>query len=159
VPDQELLDVYLSDHFAGSTAGAELARRMASTQPDGAVLGPIASEIEEDRETLREIMEATDVSPPAIKAALGWLGEKAGRLKLNERVFGRSPLSDVIELEGLIAGVSGKLQLWRALLLVAEREDRLSAFDFAVLSERAESQRVRLEQLHAKAVGRALGGP
>jgi len=159
VPDQELLDVYLSDHFAGATAGGELARRMASTQPDSAVLRPIASEIEEDRAILRQIMKATDVSPPAIKSALGWLGEKAGRLKLNERVFGRSPLSAVLELEGLIAGVSGKLQLWRALLLVAEGDHRLSAFDFATLSQRAESQRTRLEQVHAKAVSRALGKP
>ncbi len=159
MPDQELLDVYLSDHFAGSTGGLELARRMASTQPDSEVLAPIATEIEEDRETLRQIMDATGVSPPAIKSALGWLAEKAGRLKLNERVFGRSPLSDVIELEGLIAGVSGKLQLWRALLPVAERDDRLAAFDFTALSERAESQRARLEQVHAKAVGRALRQP
>ena len=156
MPEQDLLDVYLSDHFAGSTGGLQLAERMADSQADAAELRKIAGEINADRETLREVMEATGVSPPVIKSALGWVGEKAARLKLNERVFGRSPLSDVLELEGLIIGVTGKLQLWRALALVAGHDSRLAGFDFAALAARAENQRARLEQLHGKAVERAL---
>jgi hypothetical protein len=158
MPDQDLLDVYLSDHFAGATAGLQLAERMADSQPEAAALRQIAEEIEADREKLHEVMGATGVKPPLLKSALGWLGEKAGRLKLNERVFGHSPLSDVLELEGLIAGVSGKLQLWRALTAVAEGDSRLARFDFAALAARAEDQRTRLEELHRKAVGRALQG-
>lgn len=156
MPDQDLLDVYLSDHFAGSTAGLALAERMADTQPAAAALRKVGGEIDSDRETLREVMEATGVKPPLIKSALGWLGEKVGRLKINERVFSRSPLSDVLELEGMIAGVSGKLQLWRALIVAAERDSRLARFDFAALAARAEEQRARLEELHRDAVGRAL---
>lgn len=154
--DQELLDVYLSDHFAGATVGLELARRMADTQPDAAALRKLADEIAAERETLGEIMKAAGVKPPLVKSALGWLGEKAGRLKLNERVFGRSPLSDVLELEGLITGVSGKLQLWRGLTLVVDGDSRLRSFDFAALAAQAEDQRTQLEGLHRKAVERAL---
>jgi hypothetical protein len=156
MPDQGLLDVYLSDHLAGATAGLELARRMADTQGESE-LARIADEIEADRETLREVMAAVAVRPPLLKVAAGWIGEKAGRLKLNDRLFGRSPLSSVIELESLIAGVSGKLELWRALATIAPGDGRLATFDFDPLASRAEDQRRRLEDLHAKAVRDALG--
>jgi hypothetical protein len=156
MPPQDLLDVYLSDHFAGATAGLDLAKRMADTQDDPE-LAAIAREIEGDRETLRELMSVTGVRPPFIKTALGWLGEKAGRLKLNERLTSRSPLSSVIELEGLITGVSGKLELWRTLGAIAPSDQRLASFDFDRLASRAEDQRRRLEELHGKAVRDALG--
>jgi hypothetical protein len=156
MPDQGLLDVYLSDHLAGAAAGLELARRMADSQGDPDLVR-IADEIEADRATLRDVMSAVGVSPPRLKVALGWVGEKAGRLKLNDRFFGRSPLSSVIELESLIAGVSGKLQLWRALATIAPGDGRLARFEFEQLASRAEDQRRRLEDLHRKAVRDALG--
>ena len=62
---------------------------------------------------------------------------------------GIAPLSDVLELEGLIIGVSGKLQLWRGLALIAPRDGRLEQFDFERLAQRAADQRRRLEELHA----------
>nr|MDP9276812.1 hypothetical protein [Actinomycetota bacterium] len=117
---QRLLDIYLGDHLAGATAGVELARRMADQHPLGTAVRAIASEIEADRRTLNEVMASVGADPPLLKVALGWIAEKGGRLKLNNRLFGRSPLSGVLELEGLIAGVSGKLQLWRALGDVAQ---------------------------------------
>lgn len=156
MPDQGLLDVYLSDHLAGATAGVELARRMADAQGESELVR-IAKEIEADRDALRKVMSDVGVSPPALKIALGWLGEKAGRLKLNDRLFGRSPLSSVIELESLIAGVSGKLQLWRALATIGPSDGRLANFDFDRLASRAEDQRRRLEQIHSAAVRDALG--
>jgi hypothetical protein len=152
VRDQALLDIYLSDHFAGATAGVELARRMAGAGNGSDELARIADEIEADRGNLRDVMSATGVEQPRLKIAIGWLSEKLGRLKLNDRVFGRSPLSEVIELESLIAGVSGKLQLWRALAVVASRDSRLKRFDFEAMAGRAEDQRLRLERLHDEAV-------
>jgi hypothetical protein len=155
MPDQDLLSTYLRDHFAGAMGGLELAKRAAQQLPEDA-MDEIAAEIEADRETLRELMSRLDVEPSTLKAGMGWLGERVGRLKLNQRVFGRSPLSDVLELEGLIAGVSGKLQLWRGLALIAPVDQRLERFDFQDLAQRAEDQRRRLEELHARASRRAL---
>jgi hypothetical protein len=157
MPDQGLLDVYLSDHLAGATAGVELARRLARAPGETQELVRIANEIEADRETLRSVMSAVGVSPPALKIAVGWLAEKAGRMKLNDRLFGRSPLSTVIELESLIAGVSGKLQLWRALAAIASHDRRLASFDFDQPASRAEDQRRRIERIHSEAVAKALG--
>jgi hypothetical protein len=155
--DQDLLSTYLRDHFAGSTGGLELARRTAQQLPERD-MDEIAAEIAADRETLRELMSRLDVDPSTLKAGMGWLGERIGRLKLNQRMFGRSPLSDVLELEGLIIGVSGKLQLWRGLARIAPTDGRLKQFDFERLAQRAEDQRRRLEELHAQAIGRALEG-
>ena len=129
--DRDLLDVYLSDHFAGATAGLDHAKRMSKDSPD---VSEIAAEIQSDRQTLRDLMAALYLKPSLLKTAIGWFGEKAGRMKLNDRVFGRSPLSRLLELELLIAGVSGKLQLWRALAAVASADSRLEQFDFRRLA-------------------------
>jgi hypothetical protein len=88
-----------------------------------------------------------------LKPALGRLGERLGRLKLNGRLHGYSPLSRVVELEGLAMGIAGKLQLWRAL----ERSlDSVPGFDFEQLAERAAGQRERIEQLRLLAAQRAF---
>jgi hypothetical protein len=159
--ERDLLAIYLSDHLAGATTGIELARRARGANEGsryGAGLARIADEIEQDREDLREVMTAVDVSPVTAKQVLAWGGEKFGRLKLNGQIRGYSPLSRLVELEGLIIGVTGKLQLWRALSVAAAGDPRLARFDFDALVERAEDQRSRLADLHAEAAAEAFGG-
>ncbi|WP_327686169.1 hypothetical protein [Streptomyces sp. NBC_00467] len=51
-------------------------------------------------------MADLDVSTDHPKAALGRLAEQAGRLKPNGHLFSRSPLSDILELEALLVGVT-----------------------------------------------------
>jgi hypothetical protein len=150
------MQTYLRDHFAGATAGLELANRMARSAPRGP-LPAIAAEIESDRQTLREVLVALDLRPSALKTALGWLAEKAGRVPLSARITAPRQTRALLELETLTAGVTGKLQLWRALADVASTESRLRQFDFAELARRAEGQRSRLEELHAHLVREALG--
>ena len=149
------LPIYLNDHYAGSTAGVELAKRAANNSRDNAEFGPalaaLASEIDEDRDALKRIMDRLDVSEDRIKATLFSLGEKVGRLKPNGHLLQRSPLSRVVELEGLITGVSGKLSLWRTLLELAERDERLDAGELEVLAGRAEDQLLRLHALRGAA--------
>jgi hypothetical protein len=153
--DTHPLHVYVRDHFAGATAGLELAKRMARHTGKG-TLPAIADEIESDRETLREVLVALDLRPAAVKTTLGWLAEKASRVPLRDRMTGHPESSAVLELETLIAGVSGKLQLWRALADVASSDPRLRQFDFVELERRAEGQRSRLEELHSRAAREAL---
>ena len=74
-------------------------------------------------------MDRLDVSEDRIKATLFWVGEKVGRLKPNGELLQFSPLSRVVELEGLLTGVSGKLSLWRTLLELAPQDDRLDEGD------------------------------
>ena len=156
---RDYLKLYLEDHYAGATAGLELARRAAGANEGteyGELLARIALEIEEDRDSLHAIMSELGVGPDRLKVAGAWAGEKAGRLKLNGHLTGFSPQSRVIELEGLVLGVSGKLCLWRALAEVADLEPRLRTDELERLAERSERQRDELEQLRLQAVRDAV---
>lgn len=154
-----LLAIYLNDHLAGATAGLELARRAASSNEGsdyGHFLDRLAGEIHEDRESLFELMRTVDVGVDRIKVLGGWAAEKAGRLKLNGRLRGYSPLSRLLELEGLTLGVRGKLCLWRALIELQPSDPRLSASQLTRLSERAEAQLDGLEVQRLKAATQAF---
>lgn len=157
-----MLGIYLNDHLAGATAGAELARRLASATRDrtgGSVLAGLATEVAEDRAALIDIMGTLGVPVRRYKIALGWVAEKAGRLKPNGRVVGRSPLSDLIELEMMLLGVHGKAAGWRALRTRADSDQRLDAARLDTLIERATRQLETLEALRAHAATEAISGP
>lgn len=152
-----MLKTYLQDHHAGATAGFELARRTAGSN-EGNEYGPglkrIADEIGEDREILERVMERLEVKPSKIKDSGAWAFEKLGRLKPNDSVLSYSPLSRVIEIEGLVVGVTGKQALWEAIqTAVGETLDGIS---FPELSARAADQRSRLEALRRKAAAEAF---
>jgi hypothetical protein len=135
------LSVYLQDHLAGATGGLELARRARSSNPDGELgdfLGQLAHEIAEDREALISIMDHLGAEPDRLKIAAAWTGEKLGRLKPNGQLTGYSPLSRLVELEGLHVGVSGKLSLWEN--LQAAMGEHLVNYDLEGLIDRAHSQ-------------------
>jgi len=154
---KRLLSIYLNDHLAGSAAGVELARRTRASNRDEPEFGPalteICAEIEADRETLKDLMDRLGIHQDPLKPVAARIGEKLGRLKPNGQVRGYSPLSRVVELEGLALGITGKMQLWRAL----ERSiDSVEGFDFERLAEQAASQRERVEKLRLRAAGRAF---
>jgi hypothetical protein len=157
VIERRLLAIYLNDHLAGATGGVELARRARSSNRDtelGEALERICAEIEADRATLELVMERLGVKRDRPKVAGAWAAEKLGRLKLNGRLTGYSPLSRVVELEMLHIGITGKIQLWRA--LEQSLSVKLEQFDLAGLIERAESQRAEVERLRLQATREAF---
>lgn len=160
---QKHLSVYLQDHFAGATAGADLARRAAGSNRDGegygAPLQELACEIDEDRDALRSLMDQLHVRADRVKQLAAWTGEKAGRLKLNGHLFTYSPLSRLEELELLALGVTGKRALWRTLHLLARQEPRLSSPELERLISRADEQLEKIEACRRNAVGDALLSP
>jgi hypothetical protein len=153
-----LLAIYLNDHLAGATLGVELARRLRSSNRGDAEMGEplaqICAEIEADQDTLVRLMEWLGIERKTVKPALARLGERLGRLKPNGQLRGYSPLSRVLELEVLSAGIGGKMQLWNA--LEQSFGETLDGFDFAELAERADRQGRRVEDLHLTAAQRAL---
>jgi hypothetical protein len=103
-------------------------------------------------------MERLEIGRDRIKPVAAWLAEKAGRLKPNGQLRGYSPLSRLIELEGLYVGISGKARLWKG--LESTVGGQLPDVDFAALGERADRQRAEVEQLQEEAAKLALGrGP
>jgi len=157
--NEKYLRIYLQDHLAGSTAGLELARRTRGAN-EGTEYGPplakIADEIEADRRMLQGIMEDLGFGGDRLKIAGAWALEKAGRLKLNGELTSYSPLSRLVELEGLLTGITGKKGLWVSLLEVAPSEPRLDADVLGRLRDRAEEQRTTVEELREKAAREAF---
>ncbi len=154
-----LLATYLNDHLAGATVGVELSKRAAGSNRGsgyGAFLDELAREIDEDRQSLLAIMRSLGVRVDRLKLLGAWGAEKLGRLKPNGRLLEYSPLSRVVELEGLALGINGKLALWRSLELLSPDRPELANFDLSALATRAESQLERLEPHRLRAVGEAL---
>jgi hypothetical protein len=151
------LAIYLSDHHAAAVAAVELARRAARSNRGtryGEVLGTLAAEIEEDRQSLRLIMQRLGLRSDPAKAVVAWSAEKLGRFKLNGQLTGYSPLSRLEELEILSLGVEGKLAMWRALERGADHG--LPDAELETLIKRARSQRRRLERCRLDAAREAL---
>jgi hypothetical protein len=149
----DYLAIYLNDHLAAATVGRELSKRAARSNQGsdlGSLLERLHHEIVEDRDTLERVMEAAGAPRDRVKSAGAIAAERLGRLKLNGQLRGYSPLSRVVELEGLALGVTGKLALWRGLETLDD--PRLAGFDFSALAARAERQRSELEDERVKAI-------
>ena len=101
-------------------------------------------------------MERLGGGQDRLKVAGGWAAEKTGRLKLNGRITGYSPLSRLVEVEGLLIGVYGKQAGWLSLLEIAAGEPRLDEEQLLRLVSRAEAQLTELHRHHAEAAAEAL---
>jgi hypothetical protein len=157
--DHKLLGIYLNDHLAGASGGRELAARAASSNTGteyGDFLTRLLEEIEEDREELAELMKRLDIGEDRLKQAGAWAAEKAGRLKLNGSLTSYSPLSRLIEIEGLALGVSGKQSMWKVLQELSDAEPALSETDLQRMIDRAQGQLDGLEQHRNRAAREAL---
>ncbi|HZG48442.1 MAG TPA: hypothetical protein VEY90_02885 [Thermoleophilaceae bacterium] len=158
---RKLLRIYLQDHMAAANAGVELARRLRGSNegtPYGDALAKLADDIDADRRALEAIARDLGVGRDRAKHLFMWAGEKAGRLKLNGQLTGYSPLSRLIELEGLGAGVSAKLSLWGSLLELSAHEPRLDRAHLERLVQRGEQQRDTLGELRTRAAREAFVG-
>jgi hypothetical protein len=158
---QKLLRIYLQDHLAGATFGLELVRRAGGANEGteyGEPLAKLADDIEADRRSLESIMDDLGFGADRAKNVGFWVAEKAGRLKLNGQLSGYSPLSRMIELEGLITGVNAKRSLWQSLIDVSDDVPELDAERLQRLRERAEQQLETLHGLRARAARDAFAG-
>ncbi|MFC9635375.1 hypothetical protein ACFTY8_40560 [Streptomyces mirabilis] len=156
---QRMLSIYLNDHLAGATTGAELARRMVQEHGDSACgddLKHLAAEISQDRKALLRLLADLDVPVKRYKVYGAWLGEKVGRVKPNGRVLRRSALTVLVELEAMRLGVQGKALLWRVLLDAAVHDSRLDHDWLEQLLQRARQQIMTLDSLHDRAASALL---
>ena len=149
---RSFLAIYLRDHHAAAMAGTRLARRIARAHTTTSDLSGVASEIHKDLVALESIMRSLGVERDGMKDALARIGERLGRLKPNGRLRERSPLSDVLELETLLVGITGKRALWLSL----RASSAASREDLDHLVERAESQTRTVEEARLQAVQRAF---
>ena len=161
-PSAEYLRTYLTDHWAAAGGGVALVRRIAEQNRNtqwATELDDLALQISADEQTLQAIRASlgfeVDTLNAKVRRGAVVIGERLSRLKLNGRLVGYSPLSRVLEAEGLISGITAKQRLWLALRDTVAIE--IPEFDFGELAERAESQLITMRAFHLWAVTRAFG--
>jgi hypothetical protein len=143
------LEAYLGDHLVLLSAGAALARRMAGRA--GPELAALLREVREalgaDRRAVLLVMDERGMRRPRLKPALGEVAERAGRLKPNGTLIRRSPVTPLVELEGLAMVLEGVRARWASLdagNAVAGADPGGRAERAAGLAARAEAIRLRL---------------
>jgi hypothetical protein len=154
-----LLRIYLEDHLAGAVAGTRRIRRLADAErnnPDGPTLKRLADEIEDDLTALREVIEHLGVVPRAYKRWLARIVEFVGLLKLNGRLFTRSPLTTLVEVEVMLVAARGKLAGWET-LRAALGTPVLGSVNLDDLIEQGRSHLDTLAAVHERAAVTALG--
>ena len=147
------LEIYLQNHEAAAQAGSDFFRRTAANQRSrqyGDQLRALASEVKEDHRRLRAIMTNVGVRPNVPFGLALRLGERIGRVKPNGRLVRRAPLSDLIEIEGLLDAVAAKRVGWQALARL-ESTSGIDPGEIDELITRADDQLSQLTALHARA--------
>jgi hypothetical protein len=155
----DALAVYVRNHLAAARGGVDLSRRVAGNaegKPTAAELGALADEIAVDLQTLLEIATVLDVDENKPFGLAARVGERIGRLKPNGAAIRRSPLTDVIEIEGLLDAVGAKLAAWDALLSGTDPRIGPVRSRLEDLRVRALDQQARLETLHRDAAVRVF---
>jgi hypothetical protein len=153
------LDVYLNDHLAGAMLGSDLAEQIRS-QNEGTSLGQLmeslAPQIDQDRQTLIELMQQLNSSKNPVKQATAWIAEKASRVKFSGMTSGEPELGRFMALETLTLGVRGKACMWNALRRVADQHPAIASLNLDELVNRARAQEDALERERLAAGTRAL---
>ena len=155
---RDLLDLYLSDHLTGSTAGTNRLERMAADYVDTpcfAELSRLAEEVRAEQTFLQNLIDALGIRRRRHRQAAAWLGERVARLKTDGRVLKRSPMTLLLETELMRSAVHGKIGGWQTLRANAE-ELGLDPETFAELITASERQIATLDQIHGYARIRAI---
>ena len=151
------LGTYLNDHLAGSEAGLQLIARLAEDYSDTEFaegLRALHTEIEDDQQHLKRLLERVSSGGSTIKQAAGWVAEKLTRLKLG--LTTAEPLALFEALEALSLGILGKRALWRGLAVIAADTFDVGDLNLAELERRALDQWERVEALRLHAAERAF---
>ena len=157
----ESLAIYLNDHLAGSAAGRDLAEKIRSKNsgtPLGSFMDDLVHQIEEDRDTLADLIRKLQVEQSPLKQVGGSVLEKLSRIVFDVRARESQELSRLVELEMLSLGIEGKRALWRALQAIENKGHRLPAIDIDRLIDRAQKQREGVEHHRLEAAVSALTG-
>jgi hypothetical protein len=155
------IDLYLNDHMGGAMLGSELAEQIADRNegtPLGDLMAPVAAEVEEDRQTLDDLMKRLDVGRNPVKQAGGWLAEKWSRVKFSGAGSGDSDHGNFMALETLALGILGKRSLWVALQSIEEQHDAIRDLDLEDLIARADGQHGIVERARIQAAVGVLSG-
>lgn len=156
----DLLAVYVRNHLAAARGGLDLFRRVARST-EGTDAGPevaaLVAEVDVDLRTLLAIAQVLGIGENKPFGFAARAGETLGRLKPNGSLVRRSPLTDLIEIEGLLDAVAAKLAGWIGLLCAPDARIGRVRDRIEDLHRRALDQRSRIDALHDDAATRVFG--
>jgi hypothetical protein len=156
---REGLITYLNDHLAGSVAALELLdyliRLQRGTEGER-TLAAVRTEVEEDQQTLQNLLGEVGGKESRVRKAAAWLSEKLVQAKLRLDDPGTGELRMLEALEALALGIQGKAALWRALAVASAPIPQIRGLDFAALEARAEDQFRRVDGLRLQTAPVAL---
>ena len=155
---RELLQLYLSDHLTGATAGVERMNRMAQDYVDTpmfATLSALAVEIRTEQVFLKNLIQQLGLKQMHYRQAMADVAEKVGRLKGNGRAVSRSPMTMLLETELMRSAVIGKKGGWQTLIEHAGKM-KMDPAPFTELRDKVPGQLAALDEVHAYARSRAL---
>jgi len=109
--------------------------------------------IQEDQEVLGRLRDRRGRPRSTLKRRFAVAATRIGGLKLNGRLVSYSPLSRVVELEMLMAGVQAKQLMWRTL---RQADWVPSDVSLGELERRATDQLEQLDRLHEQATQMAF---
>ena len=112
--------------------------------PGSEFVDPLLADLNQDRDSLLQLIERVSSAKPILKQASARIVEKLHRFKLS---IEDEKLGEFQALEFLALGILGKQALWRALREAADPLDaRMRGTDFERLIERAEAQHAIVEE-------------
>ena len=144
----ENLRIYLNDHLAGSVGALELLDRLIENnkeKPIGKFFANLREEVEADQEKLQGLIRRLGLKESPIRKAGAWIMEKLSRAKIRSGDLDNDEMGLFLALEGLVLGISGKGELWKALAAASQDVLPLRGPDYVLLEERAMQQRDRVE--------------
>jgi hypothetical protein len=110
--------IFLNDHRAVIAGELSLASRCRSANPGTDLSHDLTlhiGELNRDLDRIEEMITDLDGSVDHLRSLAAMVGERIGRLKTNGQYFGYSPLSRVVELDGLVAAASARMSMWTIL--------------------------------------------
>lgn len=146
-------------HIAGLAAGIDLFGRSAAGMLDPAVgdlVRDLRAELFEERRQLRRMANGLGVGESSLLTGAARVGERIGRLKPNESLLRRTPLTDLVELEAMRLVVATKRAGWEALQAVAGRHEALDAEELRGLVEQTNEQERLLAEAHVRTASHVL---
>lgn len=157
--NHDLLRHQLRSHWVASIMGVTAFVRVGRTHgiPEvAAAIRELAGEVSDDRDSLERLMAAVDIEPSTFGNVVARAGEKVGHFRPTGRLFGRSELQEILELEALISAVMGKKVGWDTLREAVNAGARFDTELLEQLSRRADDQLDRLAELHRRTAARHL---
>lgn len=154
----QYLGIYLNDHLAVLAGAEELVDRSLQSNrgtPLGEFLQSLLDSIREDRNALESLMDEREVKQNWAKTGGAWLAERVGRLKLNGELTGYSPLSRLVEIEGIGLALEARRAFWATLSEVGISQ--AAGRPAEELAARSQSQVGELEAHRRSAAKEALG--